>query len=94
MATNAQLDPNALDANALKVLGALRDRSMDGYNLMSRTSLDQTELNTSLNQLVNRKLVNVEGDLGGDRMLEAYFSLPVDALSYADSLLGRDLRRR
>lgn len=78
----------------MKVLGALRDRSMDGYNLMSRTSLGQTELNTSLNQLVSRKLVNVEGDLGGDRMLEAYFSLPVDALSYADSLLGRDLRRR
>ncbi len=87
MAQDVQLDPNSL-----KVLGALRDRSMDGYTLMSKTALPQTDLKTALDQLKSKALVNVEGDLVPDRMLEAYFSLPVDALGYADVILGRDLR--
>ena len=81
-----------LDGNSLKVLGMLRDRSMDGYTLMSKTALPERELESALEQLKSKSLVNVEGDLVPERMLEAYFSLPVDALGYADVILGRDLR--
>lgn len=78
-----------LDGDDLKVLGALREQAMDGYTLQSKTNLKGEELGAPLRKLVGQALVKVSGDLTPDRIGESFFSVPIDAVGYADSLLGR-----
>jgi hypothetical protein len=78
-----------LGHDTLKVLGALREQSMDGYTLQSKTLLQKEDLAKSLSQLVSQALVKVAGDLNPERIGESFFSVPIDAVGYADSLLGR-----
>ena len=75
--------------DALRVLAVLRDRSMDGYNLMSKSALDRDALERTLRDLTGRALVRATGYLTADRLGESFFSVPQDVLGYVDQLLGR-----
>lgn len=77
---------------ALKVLAALREKAMNGYSLLQKSSLKRHELEGSLRELTSQALVRATGDISAERMGESFFSIPMDALDYVDQLLGR-LRR-
>jgi hypothetical protein len=71
------------------VLAVLRDRSMDGYTLMSKSGLDRPRLEQILRDLTARALVRATGYITADRLGESFFSVPQDMLGYVDQLLGR-----
>lgn len=78
-----------LGDDALNVLGVLRDRSMDGYTLMSKSGSDRVQLEKILRDLTTRALVRATGYITADRLGESFFSVPQDMLGYVDQLLGR-----
>ena len=81
-----------LDENAINVLTVLRERSMDGYALLSKTKLDRKALETTLRQLVGRALVRVTGDYTEERLGESFFSVPSEVVGFVDQVLGRPTR--
>lgn len=84
--------PPDLSPQALKVLGPLRERAMDGYSLRSLTGLTDQQLLEALVELRSHDLVVVKGETTGDRIGEAYLYVPPDALGFADMLLGKIAR--
>lgn len=77
-----------LSGGAARILRVLRERAMDGYTLMSRTSLQGEEFEKALNELIKLSLVNVKGEAYGPAIGEAYLWVPPDAKRYADFLLS------
>jgi len=83
------MQPPTLSDDALKVLRAVRDRALDGYNLMSKTGLDPQKLYQAISQLVAEDLVSIRGDLNPDLIGDVYLVVPPTAFGYADLLLGQ-----
>jgi hypothetical protein len=67
----------------------LRDKSMNGYMLLSKSALDREKLLASLHELTAQALVRTSGEITVERMGESFFSIPMEALGYVDQLLGR-----
>jgi len=72
-----------------KVLLALRDGAAEGYALMSKTSLDQSALADALRALLAQEIIFVKGELGPERVGDAYVSLRPSARARVEQLLFR-----
>ena len=82
------MDQPQLPGDVKKVLSAVREQSMDGYSLVSRTGLDFGSLATAIEQLRSMRLLRVTGSLAPDAIGDTVFSVPVDAIGQADIVLG------
>ena len=72
-----------------KVLGALAERAMDGYSLMSVTGLTGQKVIDAVTSLINQGLVRGEGPLQVDEFGKAYLWVPPSVQGKADFLLGK-----
>jgi hypothetical protein len=81
--------PQGPSPDSLRVLSVLRDKSMNGYMLLSKSALQRDALLTSLRELTGQALVRASGEITVERMGESFFSIPMEALGYVDQLLGR-----
>jgi predicted transcriptional regulator len=77
-----------LDDDSAAVLRALRERAMDGYTLLSKTSLDPEKLNKALQELQSAGIVMVKGELSANNVGDAYLYVPTDQKGYVDMLIG------
>lgn len=76
-----------LSESAQRVLRVLASRAMDGYTLRSRTKLTPDNLTSALEELVNRSLVVVKGELVPDSVGEAYLTVTREAKGYLQYVL-------
>ena len=81
--------PPALSENASRLLREIAREAGDGYTLMSRTSLNKTDLEKAVAELRAQSLIEIKGDVSGPRLGESYFYVPLNAQGRADYLLGR-----
>jgi hypothetical protein len=82
---NEEANFNEADLNM--VIRSLRESSMDGYTLMSKTGLDEDRLVEILRTKLS-KIVTVRGDLTKERIGKAYLSIPPSAQQEAERVLG------
>jgi hypothetical protein len=75
--------------NTTKVLLALRDGAAEGYALMSKTSLDHSALAEALRELLAQEIIFVRGDLGPERVGDAYVSVRPSARGRVEQMLFR-----
>jgi DNA-binding MarR family transcriptional regulator len=78
-----------LSEDQKKVLTALSERASDGYTLINRTGLTIDQLEKAIQELLERQLVSVQGDIHGEQLGRAYLWVPPDAQGKADYLLGK-----
>ncbi len=71
-----------LNDDSKLVLRVLAERDMDGYTLMSKSGLDLARLEAAVRQLVPPGLLNVKGDVAGERMLKSYFMAPPNVMRF------------
>jgi hypothetical protein len=69
------------------IIRTLRESSMDGYSLLSKTGIDEDKLVKMLRTKLSR-IVTVRGDLTKERIGRAYLSIPPNAGQEADRVLG------
>jgi hypothetical protein len=81
----ADIDPKKAQTKALL---ALRDGAAEGYALMSKTGLDRETLADRLSELLAKAIVFLRGDLGPDRIGDAFVSLRPSARGYTDRSLS------
>jgi hypothetical protein len=77
-----------ISANGKKILRLLTQQAMEGYSLMSRTGLKQDELQTAVDELLNRSLISIKGAPSGDELGKAYLWVPPNVQGRAEYLLG------
>jgi hypothetical protein len=75
-----------LEQDAKIVLQAVADRDMDGYLLTKKTGLDVDSLEKAVRLLTAKGLLNVKGDITGQRLLESWFQAVPGALRQAQLL--------
>lgn len=68
------------------ILLALRQRSMDGYTLLSKIGLKEGQLVEALRKLGS--IVTVKGELREEKIGEAYLSILPSALGVVDRMLA------
>lgn len=83
------MESNDPKERALRVVSVLRDSAMDGYRLMSRTSLDEDSLVATLLDL--QSIIGVKGELSRDKVGAAYLFVRPDARQMADMMLASRL---
>lgn len=69
------------------ILRNLRERSMDGYSLLSKTGIDEDKLVEILQTKLSR-IVTIQGDLTKERIGKAYLSILPSARGEAERVLG------
>lgn len=69
------------------IIRTLRESSMDGYSLLSKTGIDEDKLVEMLRTKLSR-IVTVRGDLTKERIGRAYLSIPPSAGQEAERVLG------
>ena len=76
-------DEAALDM----IIRILRESSMDGYSLLSKTGIGEDKLVEMLQTKLSR-IVTVQGDLTQERIGRAYLSILPSARGEAERVLG------
>ena len=69
------------------ILRNLRESSMDGYSLLSKTGIDEEKLVAILQTKLSR-IVTVQGALPKERIGKAYLSIRPSARGEAERFLG------
>src|SRR5262245_23374163 len=77
-----------LGKNEMKVLQELRLNSLPGYALLSKTGLGVEDLIGAANNLRDRMLLRVTGELTSRAISDSIFSVPIDVIGEVDILLG------
>jgi hypothetical protein len=73
-----------LSQEALIVLKLLGEKAMDGYTILSKSGLSRVDLSAALKELKANSMIDASGDLGEDRIGEAYLWVLPSAKRYAD----------
>lgn len=81
--------PPALSEQALRLLREITREQSDGYTLMSRSGLKGSDFEKAVGELRDHSLIEVKGDISGERLGESVFYVPLNAQGRADFLLGR-----
>lgn len=76
-----------LNGFARKVLRTLRRAAMDGYTLQSEAKLTTPDLARTVQDLLHRGFVSIEGEPTPDEIGRAYLHIPLQARGHVDEAL-------